>query len=471
MSQPSEGPKTLPQGRVSFKKRLISALAFGCGIILITGLAAFMLRSFQSGGLQHQLIVSSTSSYRVPWIEEMKVFFERVKDPHSMDKYQQLYYDSFLSCWNCTNPLTFMQAECSLAYMYQVYKGNVSSVLHMKPVSLHGATKPGVALVFNNQVKGYWKACSFKQGWGPETYESELIAFHVGRVLEFSRTPVVVGRSFSHQEMVVSWPQYFNPDANAKSHHYTNQTVAEKLELVTQECTNEEDKSRGIVKGAVKAWMRHALIPWAIFDSELSKHSHFLSKPNHVLPFLDLSLSSTPFELMQSMERIRVICWMFLTGLFARTDHNLDVLSIPSSSGRPVVFVDNDRTTYSTLYPANQERGARKLMKKFFALCQFPAKLYQSLQGIYTRHSNLGEQVAYAMKYDPSGVRLLLKQEEETLSLRGEMLYKQMNYCIQKHGYQQVMYNDPADGDSPFSNIQEQYSLQKFSAVLQRKKN
>lgn len=125
MSQPSEGPKTLPQGRVSFKKRLISALAFGCGIILITGLAAFMLRSFQSGGLQHQLIVSSTSSYRVPWIEEMKVFFERVKDPHSMDKYQQLYCsifsvrgcwltaidDSFLSCWNCTNPLTFMQAE------------------------------------------------------------------------------------------------------------------------------------------------------------------------------------------------------------------------------------------------------------------------------------------------------------------------------------------------------------------------
>src|SRR3990167_1337986 len=59
----------------------------------------------------------------------------------------------------------------------------------------------GMRCTLENQLMAYWKPCTIKTGNG-ETYISEIISFHIDRLLQFNRAPVVVTRFITNPDIL-----------------------------------------------------------------------------------------------------------------------------------------------------------------------------------------------------------------------------------------------------------------------------
>lgn len=138
-----------------------------------------------------------------------------------------------------------MDPYCNFLWMKALEQGKVKSIEKILSVITQQEKKLGEASKSNQNggmrcrfdgildelhIQGYWKPCTTKYlPFNSETFKSEIIAFHIDRILGFERTPPVIPfyftsdqlRSLARQAQVRS----VDPDYDAV---YKIQTVLDK---------------------------------------------------------------------------------------------------------------------------------------------------------------------------------------------------------------------------------------------------
>lgn len=159
---------------------------------------------------------------------------------------------------------------------------NILSVITQQERQLGEASKSnqngGMRCVFDNDLKelnirGYWKPCTTKYlPFNSETFKSEIIAFHIDRILGFERTPPVI-------------PYYFTSEQiRALAREATNRTnspdtdAVYKIQTVLDKCGSPSG-----VEGAMVGWTN---IPIRVLDRFVYILKLYLTKLNSFLKYL-----------------------------------------------------------------------------------------------------------------------------------------------------------------------------------------
>eukprot|EP01104_Vermistella_antarctica_P010831 TRINITY_DN2929_c0_g1_i2.p1 TRINITY_DN2929_c0_g1~~TRINITY_DN2929_c0_g1_i2.p1 ORF type:complete len:508 (+),score=64.79 TRINITY_DN2929_c0_g1_i2:313-1836(+) len=342
------------------------------------------------------LYMSGTMSYfngRVAgshWIDAMEDFNERLQQIKAEERPfpDREDVENWRKCLDDKDFLgLIMRRECNIQWMLRLALGKVKSFGKVFDVRKQGLKKGGYENKLTTNVTSYFKTCLSSQAWGSESFESEIIAFHLDRLTGIYRTLPVVGRSFNYEDL---------RHVADTTHHRAAQ---HSLRTAREFCPGSNGKT---IPGAMVGWshfqIQHThdkMLPALLFDLQHQRR-HFAADQTILSTTVDaidatihcfhahrgyfsvaqmrqtLWSQSKPFDEFKdpsdpcygvshsdvlasliAMENVRSAIHDVLTGWYDRPDHN--IFEVRSGNGRgPFALIDNDRTQYSSslVFPA-----------------------------------------------------------------------------------------------------------------------
>ena len=180
-----------------------------------------------------------------------------VTDPNGKNSFDFQYFND---CWQDKNWLRmYTDQYCLFLWMQSLENGNVKSIQNILSVITTKERKlgeksksnqnGGMKCVFDSllndlKVQAYWKPCTPDYlSSNSESFKSEIIAFHIDRVLAFYRTPPVIPMYFTANEL-----HQLAKEAQSRK-EFIDVRAMYKVQTVLDKCGN----SKG-VEGAMVGW-------------------------------------------------------------------------------------------------------------------------------------------------------------------------------------------------------------------------
>jgi len=294
------------------------------------------------------------------------------------------------------------------------------------------------------EMMGYWKPCTTQYLPGnSETFKSEIIAFHIDRLLGFYRTPPVVPVYFNVTQLrQLSWEaasRENNPDKEAL---YKIQTVMDKC---------------GTPSGAEGAMVGWSNMPIRVLDRtsrrlrahrfvNMLRMGHQSTKDLQENEF-NITRHSPSHKISWALENSALNMFVILMGNPQKFAHSVFVLEKTTKEAQltgPLLYVDNDRSSWDNdIF----RRGVIKPNHPLSVLCKFPLEIGTRILAVnesegFTIGNLLRESVSgyeATMKEAP----LFTRENAAWLDQRVRFLRNMIEKCIHQHGVEDVLIPEP----------------------------
>jgi len=324
-------------------------------------------------------------------LEELQVSGESLVYESQLDK-------QWTACRKSHRWLTLMEdPKCLLQLMLRLSVADESyaEVQDIKPVQHDHSQKGGIRLRYPDGLRAYWKPCTRAQGWGTENSESEIIAFHLDKLLAFHRVLPVVGKRLRLSELRV--PPMSEPTGTS-------------LRTIQKYCA----ESDGFTWGSLVAWAPFRVRSRIKYRNE-SKDSEDGKELSRLLLFIGLTGAT----------------WRYKSG-----GHNLIRMFNHSRVG-PIIYLDNDRTEYSE--PYGDERDAEKsFYKDVCSRCHYPRDVYTRINSLNETHP-LSARLKTALSYEQRPVSFTPKMQQ-VLDDRVLRILECMASCSSRYTLDEMLY-------------------------------